>query len=297
MIALTRTSLPCADSHRSPALGISPAAVAVALEDVEALDGDATGALIFGNQDRPSGTVLVESGRICWATALSMRRRLTELLAHQSSPPLERRRVEDVYRYCTREKKPLGETLVVRGIVSERQLVRALRQHNAEALAVMSIERRTSPSFLPHKHRKYDARFTFSPVDLFVDIGALRAPEVAAACRGELRRYLHNGGMGAAFWVDQGDAVPIPLGAANTDPIGVGGVLALGRWAKDALDVTRVFQPDADLVMGSTNEGQSAVAWEDGHVVFAMLTESKADAAYVVARRARGRSAAASAKR
>src|ERR1700753_1700020 len=98
---------------------------------IDELPAGATGALRFGEH----GIVLVESRKICWAAANNMRVRLTDILCNTATPPVPRDQVEEIARACTKTRRPLGESLVESGLVSETGLKAALRRHTVEAVA------------------------------------------------------------------------------------------------------------------------------------------------------------------
>ena len=70
-----------------------------------------TGALICQASGDQLATVLLEEGRICWAVASGMRRRLTDLLL-EGNDRLDRKSLESIYRDCRGRNVPLGEELV-----------------------------------------------------------------------------------------------------------------------------------------------------------------------------------------
>ncbi len=74
-----------------------------------------------------------------------MEHRLTDILRHETDPPLPKAIFESVYEECHRERIPLGETLVERGIVTTEGLSHALRRHTAEAICVLASSKALSP--------------------------------------------------------------------------------------------------------------------------------------------------------
>ena len=85
------------------------------LNGIDRLPRGATGALVFASKDAPQGTVLVEENRVCWAAASNMEHRLTDILRHESDPPLPKAVFNQIYEECHRDRIPLGETLVEQG--------------------------------------------------------------------------------------------------------------------------------------------------------------------------------------
>jgi hypothetical protein len=173
------------------------------------------------------GTVLVERGRVCWAVASSMRRRLTDIMRNQRDPPLPAEDLERIYAECVEAGKPLGETLLERGIVSESGLRSALRQHSAEAIALLSFPPKEF-TWKPRRAASYDPRFTFTASELMVSLGALVDVSAARAARLRLRQALAGTGSGAGF-IDAGKT-PVPVAAEQEDQISVENLRMLGEW-------------------------------------------------------------------
>ncbi len=72
------------------------------LKGIDRLPRGATGALVFASKDAPQGTVLVEENRVCWAAVSNMEHRLTEILRHESDPPLPKAVFDEVYEESSR---------------------------------------------------------------------------------------------------------------------------------------------------------------------------------------------------
>ncbi|MGV3621574.1 MAG: hypothetical protein ACO1OB_12190 [Archangium sp.] len=135
------------------------------LSELEGLPNDATGALAFGPETKLSGVVLVEKGRVCWAAAEGLQRRLTGLLRESCTPPLGAEEAEALFVECRQRGRPMGEVLVERGRISPEALRAALLHHTAESLAATSSWA-TAPRWVPHRARGYQSAFTFLPMEL-----------------------------------------------------------------------------------------------------------------------------------
>lgn len=265
------TTVPVSATDTSPAQWVKPAAVLPLLERVEQLP-DATGALIFGTGEDNHGIVLIEQGRICWAVASSMKRRLVDLLRHQAEPTLTKASIESVYNDCRALNKPLGECLVESGLITDLGLWRALRQHNSEAIAVIAAKMlSTEGEFQHHKHHRYDARFTYSTTEVLVTLGALGDPSVATLARLELKRCVPEGSRGAAYTRDRDGTGIIPIGEVGTADVSSETLMDMGAWATSTLDVASAVANEVRAVTGTTPEGQSIVAWGDCGVIYMAL--------------------------
>jgi hypothetical protein len=279
-------SAPCGSVRSSsPALDVAPSAVVAPLVAIEDLPEGSTGALVFREGAIDRGAVFIEGGRVCWAVALHMRRRLTDLLRHQTEPPLEPTVVERVYRQCRVDSRPLGEALVESGIVSECGLRCALRQHNAEAIALLGSTRGVR-EWRAHRNRRYDAKFTFSTAELLVSVGALQDDEKASTARGRLRGVLDEASVGVAF-ARTGGAAPVPVGIVRSERLSVGDVMQLGEWLTGTLDLAGTVDPARGLVATALTDGRAALAWVEGELAYVALCPDRAALARAITRATR----------
>lgn len=274
-------------ANPSHVVEVSPWRAVRLLEDIESLPTDATGALVFGRAKRPEGSILVEAGRVCWATATRMRRRLTDLLRFQADPPLLPDVLEAVYRRCRDEGRPLGESLVELGLVSRDGLRRALGQHSAEAIALLANPGSPVWTWVEHRHRRYDAAFTFSPAELLSGMGAVCRPHAARHAARQLEQNLEGGGFGAAFVRDPAHARAIPIAAFECGALGVHAVAALGEWVAGALDLSSAFDADSRLVVAGRRDGGAIVGWREGEIDYVAQCTDPSSVAYVIATQAR----------
>ena len=214
---------------------------------VDALDRGVAGELLV-RADDVSGVVFVERGRICWAAARGLARRLTELLLARA-PGIDAANLEELFRQCHASGAPLGETLVDRAIVSAENLRSALLVHTAESLTAlcrnpsrMAWRARTGPGYSP--------RFTFTTTEL-----------LAESLGGDtmLRETFITGEWGARF-VRGGSAMPELVATHGVGPDTVASILLVGKWAASALDVASTFQ-DEDAFVSSLDGDSVLVAW------------------------------------
>lgn len=286
------STVPVSATETSPAHWVKPAAVLPLLERIERLPEDATGALMLGTGADNHGVVLLERGRICWAVASAMKRRLVDLLRHQAEPALSKASIESVYNDCRSLNKPLGECLVDSGLITERGLWRALRQHNAEAIAVMAAKLLPGEfEFQHHKHHRYDARYTYSTTEVLVTLGALCDQSAATLARIELKRCVPEGGRGAAYTRDRDGAGIIPIGEVGTADVASEAFMDMGAWATSTLDVAAAVATEVRAVTGTTPEGQSIVAWSESGIIYMVLCPTLRSYARLVSSLARRTSA------
>lgn len=259
------------------------AGAAALLESVENRCAGRTGAVVLGPQGQPVGTILVEQGRICWAAAAGMTRRLTDLLRSRTSPPLPAHIIEAVYERCRREGVPLGEALVAAGIVEPAGLRAALLQHTAEAVRSLASAAPTE-AWIPHQRSHYDARFTFEAAEIWAAVGALACPAEAAWARTVLDAIVEDLAYGlAALPGRQGMVAVARAGDATLREL-----VALGSWGAHAIDVAEAFA-SRSLVSATADEGGGAVAFRSQGVDMMFFCPDRSSLNLTVARYSRWR--------
>ena len=233
---------------------------------VDQLDRAAVGELVIRDKSAARstrGVVLVESGRVCWAAARGLARRLTILLVARS-PGIDEPTMEGFFRRCREEKVPLGEFLVAERIVRPEDLRTALLQHTMESLDALCANDAEAHWCL-RKGRGYNPRFTFSTSELLAGsmIETLSPTERAAS--GEAQAMLAQaflpGDWGAVF-MRGGSAVPKPIAVHGDLPDTTSVFLRVGRLAAAALDLSSTFQED-DAIVSTLDDARDTVlvAW------------------------------------
>ncbi len=176
-----------------------------------------TGALICEAAGSRLATVLLEEGRICWAVAAGMQRRLTDLLLESSDANLDRRQLEQIYLECKGKNVPLGEELVKRGVVPPAGLHDALAEHTSEALVRVGEHSQVSYDWLEHRAPGYSPRFTFETLDIAIRVARKVFPE--AAQRGQT--ILESVSLPGIAFLSSGqvrDAFPVASAQPETLP-------------------------------------------------------------------------------
>lgn len=232
-------------SERARFVICSPFAV---LDVVDDLPHNATGEFAVEVSGRPVVRVYVEDSRVCWIAARGLSRRLSDLLLARIRPPITREQIEGMFQRGVRDRRPLGELLVETGLLTADDLRSALLDHTVESLVAVSGECGVA-RWIPRKQRRFDASFTFVTGDLAVATGARLAhglhPTSAELSAVEGVEHALTFARGEAW------AHPIPIARVGASPTSRA-VLALGRWASNALDVARGSSGRAFLVYGST---------------------------------------------
>jgi hypothetical protein len=253
------------------------------LARMEELPEDAIGAFVFTKGRVREGALLVEHGRVCWAAAARMTHRLTDLLVDRSAGRLSRRRLGEVFVRCRRTGRPLGEALVSEGLVSSEGLRDALSTHTTESLLILGGVEPLEAEWVPRARASYDARFTFTSVELALAMAErLRAP-MARRAREELEQVLPERTLGVAFDRATSASIALPVAALRADALGVRGLEQLARWAAHTLDLSGAFTSPRS-VLARSDDGVTWVAWPSGELLYVALCERPADAAMTLGR-------------
>jgi hypothetical protein len=267
---VTGSSIPPGMPFYSPALVARVAAVRSLLEYVETLPADATGSIEFER-----GSVLLEKGRYCWALCGQPRQRLTDILRHQTSPPLSREVIEAVVADARERGVPIGEAFVRSGLITDEQLAASLRQHIAESLCTLAVN--ATPSGWTHASAKgYSPRFTFSAVEVLVSVGALRAPETARQARAQLRAMLVPEAHGISFIRDPGSAAPLVLAEIRGDVFTTRQIAALSEWSMGLLDASATVSGGVSFATATWGSGPAILAWQNAEITHVAICEGPA---------------------
>ena len=257
------------------------------LESIEAMPEGATGALSFQTQSESVGSVMVESGRICWAAVSGYGRRLTDLLAAESTPRLDFTAIQRVFNECRLSGLPLGQTLVARGIVSAERLRCTLLQHTAESLDAL-VGTGLRPAWVPRTHRGYNPQFTFSTGEVLASYGALAVGQGCQVARDALSEFCREDAYGIVFVRALGSAQPIPIQILDPDPLSASTLVALGKWTLGMLDVCAAFSDSLNTLVTLQHGQRNFIAWRQSEDLFYVAFPHGAAAAHrIIGRRLR----------
>lgn len=250
---------------------------------VDDLAPDATGELVF-RRGTTEGAVFVENGRVCWAAARGLARRLTGLLG--SSAKLDAAAMEVLYAHCKRQGTPLGEHLLGQGLVSAPELRDALLRHTAESLLALCGTGAVA-DWTPRRKGGYSSRFTFTTTELLTWTLAGEHPTESEAASVELVDAFVERDWGAAYLRSPKRASPDPIAIVGPCPPRVEALFRLGRWASSSLDIAGLAHGERAFV-ATVVDGGALVAWRCQSVVIAGWT-SHHGPARLLNRRARAR--------
>jgi hypothetical protein len=254
------------------------------LSHVESLPHGATGALSFGDD----GVILIEKKRVCWALASDMKRRLTDLLCQQQEPPLPRALLDELFRRCKSESKPLGEALVAGGYLSEPQLRAALLRHTCEAIVRLAQSNTTTPThFEPHTKDGYDPRFVFSTPELLASLAGPRRNARAGEAHRRLASLLVPDISAFAFLRDVRSREPVLIAVARGCDLSVSAALEIATWARNAHDVASFVDPTTHVVAATWCERLTLVSWRRGEIGYVAVCSTRAASAVLLSQLAR----------
>lgn len=247
---------------RPPELSIN--ALQAAMRRVETLPPLAAGTLLVGDPAQPDGLIFVERRRVCWIAGSGLHRRLTEILRSHSDLPLGEQDLEEVYTRCRREQRPLGETLVLEGLISADRLRSAMKEHTVESIIALGVarsargEREWPLTWVERQHQGYSARYTFTGGELVAAVGArVLEPTSAELISDHLEGLTKVGCSTIGFFAD---AEPFLTAVHSSLWLSIDDLLELARWATAALDASPGFSPVVANACAQSADG-GAVAW------------------------------------
>lgn len=205
---------------------------------VDTLGEHATGELVVEVSAGSAGTVFVERGRVCWAAARGLSRRLSQLLGERASVPPNA--METHFAWCKSRRVPLGEHLVTTGVLKPRDLREALLVHTVESLLCLCGSDARA-SFRPRSGEGYNPRFTFATAELVTRGFATAHVPRASQLQKAIDELFADEPWAAAFVRSPTVAFPEPVAMSGVNAIPVSMLLRYGKWGASALDVLSTF--------------------------------------------------------
>jgi hypothetical protein len=234
------------------------------VEDVPLAD---VGALVVERNGGREGVVLVEEGRVCWAAAARMPRRLSDLLLERA-PGLEAKDLQQVFERCRVQGRPLGESLVSDGLLSPDGLRRALLEHTADALSLLAGCAGARTRWFSRDERSYDPRFTFSTVELATALATRELPDLASEASATLVATLTEGSCGVALYRGGGASRPVSIAQHGPRELSLAAIEILSEWAVRSLDLSSAFTEGARFTVSTLDTGESWIGWREGDLVY-----------------------------
>ena len=155
--------------------GGKPAADVVRLDDGETLDSTASDRLLALAREGATGELAcacaqrelrlyLQRGRVAWASDPRHQRAFTAHLKEHAG--VQAADVEAVVAECRTTRRPIGESLMARGLATEAQVRAALRHQIGLALHVGTCPGGGHVTFQRRAYADYDVRFTFAASEL-----------------------------------------------------------------------------------------------------------------------------------
>jgi hypothetical protein len=240
-----------------------------AMRVVESLPPSARGALLVGPHDEPFGTILIESNRVCWGAAPGMSGRFRDILRSHCKASICDGEFEAIYTRCRRESQPLGDALVVSGLVSADHMRAAIKQHTIESLLAVdaavanlcgSRALAWPMQWIDHAGRGYNPRYTFGAVEVLAAAGAQRLDQTEAEVMTDHLEGLADAHSALVAFSFQPDGTPLFVGASTQLPLDLRDLIDLTTWAGAALGASPGFSPEVARACTRSAE-YGAVAW------------------------------------
>lgn len=228
------------------------------LSELDDLPPDSNGALAYGDEPNVLGVVLLEGGRVCWAAAHGLRRRLTDLLRERCAPELTLHEVELVVQRCKQYGRPVGEALVADGRITADALRAAVLQHTVESLATPASWQ-AAPRWVPHRARGYQSAFTFKPAELLTYAASAAAGRADLDAAQQRLSQLLVVPCAAAF--DDGGTHLLACRLQQNGTPSLSALRAAGAWA--AQSFTADGKRSDVLKYTPDGQGGSWLAWRD----------------------------------
>lgn len=192
--------------------------------------------------------VLVQSGRVCWASSPGMPARLTDR---------------------------------IRTAATDSELRDALLQHNAETL--LALAGHAAPRWIPSRVDDYDLELTFTSAELLAHSADAWWGPLAARAREELQTALggsNAAGMAFLHAPDTADSI-VPVAINGMAGVTAGKMLVIGRTAVALMHSCRPLH--AHLVSTTMADGRTMVAWLQDGVCYVAFGEENSELAFVLA--------------
>lgn len=257
--------MPTTEPERRVWLKLVRARLLGVMRAVEALPETAAGALLVGDQESPTGMILVERNRVCWSAAVGMGARLRDLLRSHCSLPIDEGELELLYARCREEQRPLGEALVAGGFVSPDQMRATMKAHTVESLLALDAAFDEDVSELPlswveRADRGYNPRYTFTAAEVLAAVGARFVDETAQELIADHLQQLAGTGCAAIAFLDDDAAAPLFVGVLPTLWLPTADLIELADWASAALAASAGFSSAVAHACAQRSDG-GTVAW------------------------------------
>ena len=171
---------------------------------------------------------------------------------------------------CRRDRVPLGETLVARGLVSLPVLHRSLLRHTCEALDCLVREEASPWAWVEHSGYGYHPMLTFSPAEVVTGVRAIASPTLAGRAVARLGEVVRAGQRG--FAVERTRGAKLPLAQTGCEGVELA---VLADLAVQADEVTAVAATvEIDVALAQIGE-LACASWVERDVLFVLLCDGE----------------------
>lgn len=257
----------------------TPRSLEDVLEDLEAIERDATGVMRFAVGNHVEGVALIERGRVCWVATRGMGGRLRAVVAAASPLPDAPQRTREILRICASRSVSLREALVESGILSEIELRKVMLQHSVEALTALGAAGARPCDWSPRAAGPFGARFSFSAAELL----AVSAPPALRATAAEVfTGILDPSTTGISFSFPASGAAPEPVFLTGPADLSLDEIRAIGEWARHVDPMSD--RPVPAFLCTALDRGASAIAFPRRDLVHVALCVDPLSVAWVLSR-------------
>ena len=259
------------------------------LERIETLPPKMSGVYLVRDQQDICGAIYIDRGQLCWAMALGMERRLTELLCASDDGRLHPQTLQRVYRHCKEARAPLGETLIKLQLVSSEGLREALVRQTVESLLQLSPFLKQEPGWVAHDEGTYHPQFSFGVVEAASWVGGLLHERARAHASRELKSMVPAGCFAAGFVWPETDMDYFPVFALCGADRTIATALDLGRFSHNQLQLGEAVSKKCNAVVGLGGNGHAVVTWVFDSGYCAVVCESTSQMARLLSNLSRKR--------
>lgn len=246
---------------------------------IENLPAEMSGVYLVHEDGQLRGTIHVDRGKLCWATAPGKAARLTELLCAPHGQNIHRPTLRALCEHCLRTGASLIDALVDKKLITADELRMVLLHHTAECLLALEPLLSGDLRWHAHPHGTYDAAFSFDPLEAATWIGGLLHPELQLAASSELTQIVPAACFAAAYPFTDRPLDLVPVCCVHATQRSVQGSLELARWAHHELRAAHTLYERPRSVVGIGGSGQALVAWSSAAGFCAAVCDSTAQLA------------------
>ncbi|HEY0191099.1 MAG TPA: hypothetical protein VGC42_08250, partial [Kofleriaceae bacterium] len=176
--------------------------------------------------------------------------------------------LNELFAMCRRDRMPLGETLVARGLIALPILHRSLLRHTCEALACLLRDEASPWLWVEHLGYGYNPMLTFSPAEVVTGVRALANPPLAVRGAARLAALVRPGQRG--FVVEHGARLPLAQIGCEGLPLA-----ELADLAVQAAELVTVVSTIAVQLALAELGALACASWVEDGLLFVLLCDGE----------------------